>query len=597
MGRLLRKKKEEKGQRGGETPGAFPSLKAKGGGGYFSRVRLGAKLLAGFSLVILIFVAVVAYVNFSLQEIDAISREVIQTHEENMLFNEMSNAVWDAYRRATDYIINGSATHIKAFDEAMQRFNDARAALEGRQLDGQTAGYLAAMTQAAKSFNDTFKNSIVNTSQADRLAALPILSFQMGASLDNLNNIGNHLAKEMGDQNKTAEERLAAAVTAARSALISGLILALLLALAVAWLISRMISRALGRLAAYAARIAEGDLTAEPLKIFANDEVGKLSAAFNAMGDNLRRLIGRVRTMTEQVTAASRDLARMSQELGEAARQVAATTQEMAKGAEDQARHVSETAAATDAQVARVEEVHRNAEEMAAASEQAAAKAAEGELAVKEATRQMEAITSRMKELAAAIEELGSRSRQIGQIVGVISGIAEQTNLLALNAAIEAARAGEQGRGFAVVAEEVRKLAEQAAGAAKEIVGLIAEIQRETERVVAGMAEGTADVRRGAEVVGQTGTAFAAIAEAVATLVGKIKNVAAKSEEMYAGSRQVKGRVESIAAGIEEMAASTQEVSASTEEQTAAVDQISQAARQLATAAGELERAVASFKL
>ncbi|MEW8958668.1 MAG: HAMP domain-containing methyl-accepting chemotaxis protein [Moorella sp. (in: firmicutes)] len=546
---------------------------------------------------ILIFVAVVAYVNFSLQEIDTISWEVIQTHEENMLFNEMSNAVWDAYRRATDYIINGSATHINAFDEAMQRFNDARAALEGRQLDGQTAGYLAAMTQAAKSFGDTFKNSIVNTSQADRLAALPILSFQMGASLDNLNNIGNHLAKEMGDQNKTAEERLAAAVTAARSALISGLILALLLALAVAWLISRMISRALGGLAAYAARIAEGDLTAEPLKIFANDEVGKLSAAFNAMGDNLRRLIGRVRTMTEQVTAASQDLARMSQELGEAARQVAATTQEMAKGAEDQARHVSETAAATDAQVARVEEVHRNAEEMAAASEQAAAKAAEGELAVKEATRQMEAITSRMKELAAAVEELGSRSRQIGQIVGVISGIAEQTNLLALNAAIEAARAGEQGRGFAVVAEEVRKLAEQAAGAAKEIVGLIAEIQRETERVVAGMAEGTADVRRGAEVVGQTGTAFAAIAEAVATLVGKIKNVAAKSEEMYAGSRQVKGRVESIAAGIEEMAASTQEVSASTEEQTAAVDQISQAARQLATAAGELERAVASFKL
>ena len=50
---------------------------------------------------------------------------------------------------------------------------------------------------------------------------------------------------------------------------------------------------------------------------------------------------------------------------------------------------------------------------------------------------------------------------------GVITGIADQTNLLALNAAIEAARVGEYGRGFAVVAEEVRKLAEQSAAAAR----------------------------------------------------------------------------------------------------------------------------------
>lgn len=82
------------------------------------------------------------------------------------------------------------------------------------------------------------------------------------------------------------------------------------------------------------------------------------------------------------------------------------------------------------------------------------------------------------------MKTLEDTSKQITQIVAIVTSIAEQTNLLALNASIESARAGEHGKGFAVVAQEVRKLAEETKKSIANISTFIKDIQKQIKSVV-----------------------------------------------------------------------------------------------------------------
>jgi len=364
----------------------------------------------------------------------------------------------------------------------------------------------------------------------------------------------------------------------------------------IAWY-ARRIAKPIQTLEEAAKRIAGGDISQAKLGIVSNDEIGRLGQSFEQMTENLRGLIRKITQSTDQVAASAEELTASAEQSAQAANQVAIVIGEVATGAGKQMKAVDDTASVVGQMSAGIQQIAANANTVAGTSAKSAGAAQEGSQAVEKAVAQMGNIEKTVTRSAQVVAKLGERSKEIGQIVDTISGIADQTNLLALNAAIEAARAGEQGRGFAVVAEEVRKLAEQSQGAAKQIAGLITEIQKDTDSAVVAMNEGTKEVRIGAEVVNNAGSAFQDIFRSINEVSTQMREISAAVQQMAGGSQQAVASVRDIDAISTETASQAQTVSAATEEQSATMEEIAASSQELAKMAEELSQAVAKFKI
>ncbi|NPV29610.1 MAG: methyl-accepting chemotaxis protein [Firmicutes bacterium] len=381
----------------------------------------------------------------------------------------------------------------------------------------------------------------------------------------------------------------------ARNLLLFGLAGVLLVVL-VAWFFAGYICRPIQKLAAAMEQAQEGDFTVRT-NFKPQDELGFLGQQFDRMLAMLSQLLQKVVATGQDLFSSAQQLSQGAEEAAKVTEQIAATIEQVATGADNQAKSVDETSNRIKEMIKQVQQVDLNSQTVASASEQAGKAAEGGKEAITRAVTQMQTISETVNRSAQTVRNLGERSQEIGQIVSVITGIADQTNLLALNAAIEAARAGEQGRGFAVVADEVRKLAEQSAEAAKQISVLIKEIQGETEKAVQAMEAGTGEVQQGIKVVEEAGIAFSEINRAINNVAARISEVFQATREMIQSADQAAAAVENIASISQETAASAEEVAAATEEQTATMEELAASASSLHRIADQLRELTERFKL
>ncbi|MBW7957093.1 MAG: methyl-accepting chemotaxis protein [Deltaproteobacteria bacterium] len=279
-------------------------------------------------------------------------------------------------------------------------------------------------------------------------------------------------------------------------------------------------------------RISGGDFSTK-LKVESEDEMGKLARGFNSFVDRFNGMIGEIQDATVKMAVTSEELS--------------ASSTQIVNGTDAQKAKTAQVATASEELSATINEVAGNTHGAAEAAKKASSAARMGADIVAHSINGMSSIVPIVNESSETISKLGSRSAEIGKIVGVINDIADQTNLLALNAAIEAARAGEQGRGFAVVADEVKKLAERTTLATKEISFMIKAIQEDTKKAIESTDKEVRAVEEASGYAKEAGVALDEILLQVEQVSVMVQQIAAASEQQSTAAGQISRDIEAVA--------------------------------------------------
>jgi len=313
------------------------------------------------------------------------------------------------------------------------------------------------------------------------------------------------------------------------------------------------------------------------------------------MADSLQMAAKEIGAGADEIAQSSHQLFNLANETGQAADQVSDGVDSLAAAASEGAVHAAKTSEVVIEMAQALGTAGKNAETVTYQSRDFMKIVDQGYKTMEKQLSFMEESSQAQEMVSGAVNDLNMKSGQIVTIVEMITGIADQTNLLALNAAIEAARAGEAGKGFAVVADEVRKLAEESAGAALNISRLITDIQN-------GMATTVKQIERTGEIIKQQGSAvkesqemFIQIENGAQNIDNAIQEVSAVLEEMLAGVDEVVREVEGISGASQESAAATQQITALVVQQRDSIQDIVAAIGNLDQEAGKLSNLAAQL--
>jgi len=320
-----------------------------------------------------------------------------------------------------------------------------------------------------------------------------------------------------------------------------------------AFILTRSVTFPLGTLTDAMDELADGKLDVVIPELRFKDEVHKMSQSMVIFQDNMVR----AKNLEAEQDALKRQQQQRQSELnqlvgifgstiGAVFGQILESSKSMVGEASNMLHQSSSSQEMASSVATEAEEAAANSQTLSAATEQMVASIKEISAQINKSSEVTKQAVEYSQTSERDVKQLQDISREIGEVVSLITDIAEQTNLLALNATIEAARAGEAGKGFAVVASEVKSLANETAKATDEISGKIQAIQS---------ASG-----QSAESIAQIGSIISNIDQYITTMVSAIEQQNSVTEEIARNVQFVSDSSNRVSENIQQIQAQSSEV-------------------------------------
>lgn len=301
-------------------------------------------------------------------------------------------------------------------------------------------------------------------------------------------------------------------------------IIAVFAALVLAFVFSGALATPVAMVTQAAREVASGDVTVAAVQVAAAGEIQSMATSFNEMLANLRTLVAQMVSLTGRLSNASHGLIAASTDQEHVTSQQAAYAQQIAATFEELSRTAEQISSSTDV----VETAARRTNE---AVDQAKAVMSQVVGGIRE-------IRDESKGVAEAITRLNADLQQVSKIAQVINAVAERSDLLALNAALEGTKAGEVGRGFSLVAAEMRKLAENVAGSARDIGRIVEQVQESGSQAVTKARGGVTVSDKGMAVANQAEELFERIVQLARGTTEAAQQIAVATRQQRQSSEQ-----------------------------------------------------------
>ncbi|MBP1909500.1 methyl-accepting chemotaxis protein [Methanolobus bombayensis] len=385
-------------------------------------------------------------------------------------------------------------------------------------------------------------------------------------------------------------------LTALRNMYIIGLVLTGFLVVYVAHYFARTITKPIENMVDVTERIASGDLTVD-IENDSKDEIGLLAESVRSMQGNLKEIIDEMYSGSSILSSTVEGVAASSEEISASSSEISNSIIEISNGITVQSSKSEDVAKAMFDLTEVVQEVANNSQRAADDAKECNDVIGSLRTITEDLLYKMDKIKTASSESAEAIMDLDGKSKQIGEIVNLITSIADQTNLLALNAAIEAARAGEHGKGFAVVADEVRKLAENSGNAANQIADLIHEIQEGTNNAVDSMQHGTEEVSNGSEALNEAANVIEKVVESGNNIAIMVQDIAAAAQEQSASIQEISSSIDEVASITQQSASGMESTTYAINQQSTIMEGLAQSAQVLSDMTENLMNTIVRFKI